>query len=101
MKNIMIVIFIILAILFFTTSKEERGGNDLQSVETPTKTFVDTPANNYEQRVETLNIANTLQAPVNNYLDSRVNARVDAQNALKQGNEQIESRNDAMEALTK
>lgn len=100
MKSIIFVILIIAAILFLTTSGEYREESDIQHVDTPKKTYLDTPINTYEQRVEAQNIANTL-TPSSSYIGSRIDARGDAKDSVQQTNSQMESREKAIEAFTK
>lgn len=100
MKSIIFVILIIAAILFLTTSGEYREESDIQDVDTPKKTYLDTPINTYEQRVEAQNIANTL-TPSSSYIGSRIDARGDAKDSVQQTNSQMESREKAIEAFTK
>ena len=101
MKNISILIFIILSIFLFSTCGEETEENHTDTIETPKKTYLDSPTNTYKRRVEALSISNTLQNPVNTYLDSRVNARGMSKESVKVGNKRMEEQDKAMEALTK
>ncbi len=101
MKNIGILMFVILGIFLLSTCGEETQEDYTNSIETPKKTYLDTPTNTYKRRVEALNIANTLQNPVNTYLDSRVNMRGMAKESVKVGNKRMEEQDKAMEALTK
>lgn len=101
MKNISIFILIILSIFILTACGEERQEDHTDTSETPKKTYLDSPTNTYETRVEALNIANTIQNPVNTYLKSRVDARGSAKNSIKESNKRIEEQDKAMEALTK
>ena len=101
MKKIGIIMFIILGILVFTTCEDDTEGNHTNSIETPKKTSFDTPAHTYKKRVEALSISNTLQNPVNTYLDSRVDAMGMSRKSLKEGNKRIEEQDKAMETLTK
>ena len=52
MKSIIFVILIIAAILFLTTSGEYREESDIQDVDTPKKTYLDTPINTYVNSVK-------------------------------------------------
>jgi len=61
MKNSHILILCTLSIFLLTACGEEPQENHTNTIETPKKTYLDTPANTYENRVEALNIANTLQ----------------------------------------
>ncbi|MFC2057672.1 hypothetical protein ACFLR6_01915 [Campylobacterota bacterium] len=61
MKNISILIFIILSIFLFSTCEEETQENHADTIETPKKSYLDSPTNTYERRIEALNIANTIQ----------------------------------------
>ncbi len=102
MKNISILIFVTLSIFLFTTCGEEIQENHTKTIEEPKKTYLDSPTNTYDRRVEALNIANTIQNPVNTtYLNSRVNARGLAKKSVKESNKRIEEQDKAMEALTK
>jgi len=100
MKNILIVILIIVGIFFFTTGSEEIESNHTTTVQTPKKTYLDSPMNTYKDRIEAQNIANTIN-PSNSYLGSRLDARGAAKNAVEVGNKRIEEQNKAMEALLK
>ncbi len=100
MKNIFIIIFIILGIFFLTTGGEETQENHTSTIEKPKKTYLDSPTNTYDRRVEAQNIANTIQHPVS-YLNSRVVTRELAKKSVKESNKRMEERNKAMEALTK
>ena len=86
--------------LFFTTSNDTGYESNTQTANTDKKTYHDTPINTYEQRVEAQNIANTIQ-PSNSYLGTRIDARRDAKESVKQANELMESRNKALDAFTK
>ena len=101
MKKIGILLFIILAILVFTTSKDDTEDNHTNSIETPKKTYLDTPANTYKRRVEALSISNTLQNPVNTYLDGRVDIMGKSRKSVIEANKRMEEQNKAMESLTK
>ena len=101
MKKIGILMFIILGILVFTTSKNNTEDNDINSIDTPKKTYLDSPTNTYKKRVEALSISNTLQNPVNTYLDSRVDAMGQSRKSVIEGNKRMEEQNKAMESLTK
>jgi len=100
MKKISIFIFAILSIFFLTLCSEETGEDYTNTEERPEEAYIDTPANTYKRRVETLNIANTIQHP-SSYLGSRVESRASSKNAVKQINLQMETQDKAMEALTK
>ncbi len=101
MKNISILIFVILSIFLLTTCEEETQENHTDTIETPKKTYLDSPINTYERRVEALNIANTIENPVSTYLNSRVDARGLAKKSVKESNKRMEEQDKAMEALTK
>ncbi len=101
MKNISIIILVILSIFLLTTCGEETQENYTDTIETPKKTYLDSPTNTYERRVEALNIANTIENPVSTYLNSRVDARGLAKKSVKESNKRIEEQDKAMEALTK
>jgi len=100
MKNSSILIFAILSIFLLTFCREETKENHTNTIETPKKTYIDSPTNTYDRRVEALNIANTIQHPVG-YLNSRVDARGSAKKSVKQSNKRAEAQDKAMEALTK
>jgi len=93
--------FIILGILVFTTSKDDTEDNDTNSIDTPKKTYLDSPTNTYKKRVEALSISNTLQNPVNTYLDGRVDAMGKSRKSVIEANKRMEEQNKAMESLTK
>lgn len=103
MKAIGMLMFFILAILVIFT-----GGEETQ-VEQPTPTpvqpterpHIDTPAHTYKRQVEALSISNTLQNPVNTYLDSRVDAVGNSRKSVNVANKRMEEQDKAMEALTK
>lgn len=101
MKKIGILIFIILGILVFTTSKDDTEDNDTNSINTPKKTYLDSPTNTYKKRVEALSISNTLQNPVNTYLDGRVDTMGKSRKSVIEANKRMEEQNKAMESLTK
>jgi len=101
MKKIGILMFIILGILVFTTSKDDTEDNDTNSIDTPKKTYLDSPTNTYKKRVEALSISNTLQNPVNTYLDGRVDAMGKSRKSVIEANKRMEEQNKAMESLTK
>jgi len=100
MKGIIFVLLIIAAMLFLTTSNDTDYESHTETADTPKKTYHDTPINTYEQRIEAQNIANTIQ-PSSSYLGSRIDARGDAKDSVKQANELMESRNKTLDALTK
>jgi hypothetical protein len=101
MKKIGILMFIILGILVFTTSKDDTEDNDTNSIDTPKKTYLDSSTNTYKKRVEALSISNTLQNPVNTYLDGRVDAMGKSRKSVIEANKRMEEQNKAMESLTK
>ena len=101
MKKIGILMFIILGILVFTTSKNNTEDNDINSIDTPKKTYLDSPTNTYKKRVEALSISNTLQNPVNTYLDGRVDIMGKSRKSVIEANKRMEEQNKAMESLTK
>jgi len=103
MKKIGTLLFVILGILVFTTSKDDTEDNHTNSIESPSskKTSFDTPAHTYKKRVQALSISNTLQNPVNTYLDSRVDAIGMSRKSVIEGNKRMEEQNKAMESLTK
>lgn len=101
MKSIIIVILVILSILFFTTSREDPEENYTNPTEYPKKTYIDSPTNTYESRVEALNIANTIDKPVNSYLNSRIDARGSAKKSVNESNKRMDEQDRAMKALIK
>ena len=70
MKNIMIVILIIAEIFLFMTKEDAVQNTYTDTAEPPKKTELNTPTNTYKRQVEALSISNTLQNPINTYLDS-------------------------------
>lgn len=100
MKKISIFIIAILSIFFLTLCGEETDDDYTTTEERSEKAYIDTPANTYKKRVETLNIANTIQNP-SSYLGSRVEARGSSKNAVKQINTQTKAQDKAIEALMK
>jgi len=101
MKTFGILMFVILAILLIFNAGEDRQEVQTNTVETPKKTYLDTPTNTYKRQVDALSISNTLQNPVNTYLDSRVDAMGNSRKSVDTANKRIEEQNRAMEALTK
>ena len=101
MKTIGILMFVIVALLLIFNTGEDRQIDQQNTPETAKKTYFDTPTNTYKRQVEALSISNTIQNPVNTYLDSRLDARGMAKESVKVGNKRIEEQNKAMEALTK
>jgi hypothetical protein len=99
MKNSRILIFSILSIFLLTACGEETKENHTDTIETPKKTYIDNPTNTYDRRVEAQNIANTLQNPVNTYLNSRTDAMSLAKQAVKKSDKRTEEQDEAMEAL--
>jgi len=101
MKNIGILIVItLLSIFLFKTCGKETQENHANTIESPKKTYLDSPKNTYDSRVEALNIANTIQNP-DTYLNSRVNARESAKKSVQESNKWMEEQDKAIEALTK
>jgi hypothetical protein len=100
MKKISIFIIAILSIFFLALCGEETGEEYADTEEISEKAYIDTHANTYKKRVDTLNIANTIQHP-SSYLGSRVEARGSSKNAVKQINTQTEAQDKAIEALMK
>ncbi|MDD2399663.1 MAG: hypothetical protein PHR75_03545 [Sulfurovum sp.] len=101
MKNISIFIIItLLSIFLLKTCGKEIQENHANTIESPKKTYLDSPKNTYDIRVEALNIANTIQNP-DTYLDSRVNARESAKESVKKSNKRMEEQDKAIKALTK
>lgn len=101
MKNILIVMILIAGLFFFMTREDAPYADRTGAAESPGKTRLDTPANTYEERVEALSISNTLQKPVNSYLDGRVDAMGSARKSVNVGNERMEAQDKAMEELLK
>lgn len=100
MKKVSIFIVAISSIFFLTLCGEEKAEDYTNTTETPKEAYIDSPTNTYKRRVETLNIANTIQQP-SSYLGSRIEARGSSKNAVKQSNSRTEAQDKAMEALTK
>lgn len=101
MKNISILIIItLLSIFLLKTCGKKTKENHANTIESPKKTYLDTPKNTYDSRVEALNIANTIQNP-DTYLDSRVNARESAKKSVQESNKRMGEQDKAIEALTK
>jgi len=101
MKNIIIVILIIAGLFLFMTKEDPVQNNYTDTTKSPKKTEFDTPTHTYKKRVEALSISNTLQQPVNSYLNSRIDARGSSKNSVDTANKKLEEQNKAMEALTK
>lgn len=101
MKAIGILMFFILAILIIFTGGEKTQEVHTTTTETPKKTYLDTPTNTYKRQVEALSISNTLQNPVNTYMDSRVDAIGNSRKSVTVGNKRMEEQNKAMEDLIK
>lgn len=101
MKNIGIFIVItLLSIFLFKACGKETQENYANTIESPKKTYLESPKNIYDGRVEALNIANTIQNP-DAYLNSRVNARESAKKSVQESNKQRKKQDKAIEALTK
>ena len=101
MKNSHIFILSALSLSLLTACGEDPQENHTNAINTPKKTYLDTPLNTYESRIEAQNIANTIQNPVNTYLDSRIDAIGLAKESIKESNKRSEAQDKAMEALTK
>lgn len=101
MKKIGILMFIILALLLIFNGGEDTQEVQTNTIETPKKTYLDTPTNTYKRRVEALSISNTLQNPVNTYLDGRVDAIGNSRKSVNEGNKRIEEQNKAMDDFLK
>jgi hypothetical protein len=103
MKNIIIVITIIAGLLIFTTREDDIEYTHTNSMESPApkKTSFDTPTHTYKREVEALSISNTLQKPVNTYLDGRVDAIGNSRKSVNEGNKRMEEQDKAMEAFLK
>lgn len=103
MKKIGILMFVILAILLIFNGGEDTQKDDTNHtpVQTTEKPHIDTPAHTYKNHVEALSISNTLQNPVNTYLDSRVDTIGMSRESVNEGNKRMEEQDKAMEALTK
>lgn len=101
MKKISILLFVIFSIFLLTTCEEEIEENHINTIEEPKNSYIDTPTNTYKKRVETLNIANTIQTPVNTYLNSRVDARASSKGSVKTANKKMEEQDKAIDALLK
>ena len=98
MKGIVFVILIIMALLFFITPDVDIQESVSHSVEAPEKGYIDTPIKEQQERVEALNIANTIQP---SYMQNRIDARGNAKDSVQQANKQMESRDKAIEAFIK
>jgi hypothetical protein len=70
------------------------------TIETPKKTYIDSPRNTYERQVEAQSIANTLNDP-GTYLNRRAATRDDAKQSVKESNKQVEEQNKAVEDFLK
>jgi len=101
MKNSSILIFSTLSIFLLTACGEKTKEDQTNTIEAPKKTYLDNPTNTYDSRVEALNIANTLQNPVNTYLNGRVDAMSLAKGSVKESNERTDAQDKALEALMK
>lgn len=101
MKNIIIVISIIAGIFLFMTYEDTTQDEYTDTTDMPKKTYLDSPTNTYKQQVEALSISNTIQHPVNSYLNSRIDARDLSKKSVDKANKQMEEQNKAIEALTK
>ena len=97
MKKSSILILSTLNIFLLTACGEETKENHTNTIETPKKTYLDTPTNTYKKRVETLNIANTIQTPVT----PPVVGRGFTKKLLKENDKRIKEQEKAMKALTK
>ncbi len=100
MKKVSIFIVAILSIFFLTLCGEDIDEEYTNTEKPPKEAYIETPTNTYKRRVETLNIANTIQNP-SSYLGSRLEARSSSKNAVTQSNKRTETQDKAMEALTK
>ena len=100
MKKSTIFILAIFGIFILTLCGEEQNDYNTSENQPPKNTYIDTPSNTYEQRVENLNIANTIQNPAT-YLDSRVDARNSAKRSLKQSDLRTQSQDKAIEEFMK
>ena len=101
MKKIGIILFVILALLLLFTFDNDTQAYQTETAETPKKTYLDTPMNNYKDQIEAQNIANSLQPPSSSYLNSRVNARVDSKKSVELSNQQKQNTDKAIEAFLK
>lgn len=101
MKTIGILMFVILAVLILFTGGQDTQEVQPNTIEAPKKTYLDTPTNTYKRQVEALHISNTLQTPVNAYLDSRVDAIGNSKNSVDMGNKRMEEQDKAMENFIK
>ena len=99
MKNIMIVILIIAGIFLFMTKEDPVENTYTDTTEPPKETELDTPTNTYKRNVEALSISNTIQHPVNNYLNSRVDAVGNSRKSVSDANKRMEEQNKAIEDL--
>ncbi len=103
MKTIGILMFVILAILLIFNGGEETQVEQTTPtpIQTTEKPYIDTPAHTYKRQVEALSISNTLQNPVNTYLDSRVDAVGNSRKSVTEGNKRMEEQNKAMDDFLK
>jgi len=103
MKTIGILMFIILTILLIFSGSEDIQEEQTTPapVQTTERPHIDTPAHTYKKQVEALSISNTIQNPVNTYLDSRVDAMGNSRKSVNEANKRMEEQDKAMEALTK
>ncbi|GIT97577.1 hypothetical protein [Sulfurovum sp. TSL1] len=101
MKTIGILMFVILAILLIFTGREDTQEVDTTTTQTPQKTYLDTPTNTYKRQVEALSISNTLQNPVNSYMDSRVDAIGNSRKSVNVANKRMKEQDKAMEDFIK
>ena len=101
MKNIIIVISIIAGIFLFMTYEDTIQDEHTDTTEMPKKDYLDSPTNTYKQQVEALSISNTIQHPVNSYINSRIDTRDLSKKSVDKANKQMDEQNKAMEALIK
>ena len=109
MKNIIFLLIVIFVGIFFLRTcgigTQETYTDAIEpqtnTIETPKKTYIDSPKNTYERQVEAQSIANTLQTPVDTYLNSRVVARDDAKQSVKESNKQTKEQDKAIEDFLK
>ena len=99
MKTSSILISSILSIFLLVSCGEKTNENHTDTLESPTKTYIDSPTNTYDNRVEAQNIANTLQNPVSTYLDSRTDAMSLAKKSVTESNKRTEEQDKAMQSL--
>ena len=100
MKKLTLYIVSGLAVLLFNACGEEEQVSYTETIESSEPAHFDTPAKQSAQRIEALNIANTIQNP-SSYLGSRIEARGSAKDSVQEGNKRMEEQDKALEAFLK